>query len=111
VPFIHLYANQAAVTAKRNAATATRYPVGSLLVKEKFESKEASKPNLITVMEKITDTGSIDDWRFVMIRLKDRSIVQERSEASCKECHSRYKKSGFISPETDDLLAGFTDKK
>lgn len=106
-PGIHLYASSSAI-AVRKTSTTPRYPVGTLLVKEKFDTKEAATPTLITVMEKTANRGRVDDWRFTMIRLADRSIVRETARMSCAECHARYTGTDFVSQVTDDLLAKFT---
>lgn len=106
-PGIHLYASSSAI-AVRKTSTTPRYAIGTLLVKEKFDTKDAAAPSLITVMEKTANQGRVDDWRFTMIRLADRSIVRDTARMSCAECHARYTRTDFVSQVTDDLLAKFT---
>lgn len=106
-PGIHLYASSAAIAVRQTANAVPRYPVGTLLVKEKFDTKDAATPSLITVMEKTASQGRVDDWRFTMIRLADRSIVRDTARMSCAECHSRYADADFVSSVTDGLLAKY----
>lgn len=110
-PGIHLYVNPVAIEARKRKANSRRYPVGSLLVKEKFESKDESAPSIITVMEKVTDTGKVDDWKFYMIRVADRSIVRDAFKVSCIDCHSHYRKSDFVSTATNSLLSSYAKNK
>ncbi len=110
-PGIHLYASPAAIEARRKNSTTRIYPVGSVLVKEKFATKEASESDIITVMEKVSMLGGINDWKFTMIRLADRSIVRDGFKVSCVDCHSRFKESDFVSPGTDSLMSEYASKK
>lgn len=107
---IHLYATKAVIDT-RAASASPRYPVGALLVKEKFDGAEVTTPSIITVMEKIADAGSVDDWRFTMVRVADGSIVKDGFRVSCVSCHERYKRSDYVSHVTDALLAERTKKK
>lgn len=108
-PGLHLYANPKALDAKTRQPSAA-YPVGSLIVKEKFETKGGTTPSIITVMEKVANKGRVDDWQFYMVRLSDRSFVKDEGKTSCTDCHSRYTKTDFISPQTDRLVTAFTQK-
>lgn len=105
VHYINLYASPDAVAARRGGAKPLPHPVGTLFVKEKFEAEPPAKPTLITVMEKVTNTASADDWSYTMIRLSDRSIVRDGFRVSCASCHSHYETTDFITRETDALLS------
>lgn len=104
-PGLHLYATKAVIDTRKKSET-LRYPIGALLVKEKFEARDDAKPSVITVMEKIADEGRISDWRFTMVRVSDRSIVNDGFRVSCVDCHQRYAKLDFVSPVTHEILAG-----
>ncbi len=108
-PGIHIYANELAVKKAREGQA--RFPIGALIVKEKFAQKKDATPDIITVMEKFADTGKIANWHFAMIRLSDHAIVQVEPARSCTRCHSRYDRSDFVSETTDQLLRSFADKK
>jgi hypothetical protein len=103
-PGIHLYANPKAIAARKPESATERFPVGSLLVKEKFDTRQDATPSVITVMEKVADRAVIDDWKFYMIRISDRTIVRDGFKVSCRECHSHYSKSDFVSHVTDRIL-------
>ncbi|CAN5866795.1 hypothetical protein BH11VER1_BH11VER1_27090 [soil metagenome] len=110
-PGIQLYVNPTAIEARKKDSAARIYPIGSVLVKEKFATKEASEPDIITVMEKVSMLGGINDWKFTMIRLADRSIVRDGFKVSCVDCHSRFKESDFVSTVTDSLLSEYASKE
>lgn len=108
-PGIHLYVSREVLEGKRTPDS-SRYPIGSLVVKEKFDIKGDAKPNVITVMEKVADERRVQDWRFYMIRLSDRSFVRDEAKVSCVDCHSRFARSDFVSPVTDELVTDFTPR-
>lgn len=110
VPGIHVYATEAVIGTRAKSDT-PRYPVGALLVKEKFDGTEVTTPSIITVMEKIADAGTVDDWRFTMVRISDRSIVKDGFQVSCASCHERYQKTDYVTHVTDKLLADLAKKK
>src|SRR5688572_27910474 len=58
-PGIQIYANTVALGAPREAIGSIRYPIGSIFVKEKFDTDEESTPSIITVMEKVANTGKV----------------------------------------------------
>ena len=103
-PAMHLYVNQATLDFLGKHADSTRYPLGTLLVKEKFQTKDAEKAHLITVMEKVADDGKVDDWQFTMINLMDHTVVKDGFPAACIKCHAAYGATGFVSGTTVPLL-------
>lgn len=105
-PGIHLYVSPGVLEARSRTGTA-RYPLGSMLVKEKFNLKGDAKPSVITVMEKVADRGRVEDWRFYMVRLSDRSFVPDQGKVSCVNCHSRFDKTDYVSPVTDSLVKDY----
>lgn len=111
-PGIHLYANALALKdAGGPRAPGARLPIGSLVVKEKFEAYEDTTPSLITVMEKVGNAGKVDDWLFTMIRLPERTIVREPPKTSCVECHAKYTRTDYLSDTTFGLLTGYAKKR
>lgn len=109
-PGIHLYANALAIEAREGGGEVIRYPIGSLLVKEKFDTTEDTNPSIITVMEKTANEGRVEDWNFTMIRLADRSVVTEGFKVSCVDCHNHYRRTDFVSSETSRLLEAYVKK-
>lgn len=109
---IHLYANEVALEARRRSPEAAgAWPVGSVLVKEKFESASASDPVLLTVMEKTASAGKVDDWQFYTVSLPGGATERSTSGSSCTECHVRYGKTGYVSSLTDGLLTAAAKRK
>ena len=106
-PGIHLYANRLAIEERKDNPGSHHFSVGTLLVKEKFKGKGSDQPDLITVMEKVTDTGKVDDWQFTMIQIADRTIVRDGFTVSCTKCHSRFPESDFVSHLTDALVTNY----
>jgi hypothetical protein len=104
---IHVYASPAAIEARKKGRD---YPVGAKLVKEKFDSPQPETPALITVMEKVADTGAVTDWEFYMIRLSDRTLIREGQRQNCADCHGHFKNTGYVSKRTDNLLHQFHDQ-
>jgi hypothetical protein len=109
-PGIHVYANYAALKAHEGGGESVRYPVGSLFVKEKFDEAGEAKPSVITVMEKLTDEGRVEDWKFTMIRMSDRAVVTEGFKVSCIDCHSNYRRSDYVSMQTQVLIDAYGKK-
>ena len=106
-PTVHLYVNQALIDYRKLHPDAVRYPVGSVFFKEKFDGED--KATLATIMTRIADNNRADDWRYEMIELPSRAPAKIDA-VSCRDCHERYEKQGFISGTTSKALAGFLKK-
>jgi hypothetical protein len=74
------------------------YPVGTVLIKQKFPKVDAKEPELATIMRK-RETGywpQNGDWEYAVIS-GDQSVVVGRGRIdSCAECHAQYEKTGFV---------------
>lgn len=101
---ILIYVSQNVLETRRENPGSKTHPVGALIVKEKFDSATNAAPGIITVMEKMTDTGRVEDWRFFMIRVADRTIIKDGFKRSCVDCPSRWEENDFVSHPTDRLL-------
>jgi hypothetical protein len=108
---IRLYANDRAIEAVGRWTGGSRFPIGTLLVKEKFETTTDSAPSGITVMEKVADQGKVEDWLFYAIRLPKVSIVRERAKVSCEECHADNRLTDFVSAKTFSYLWAYARKQ
>lgn len=60
-------------------------PIGSIVVKEK-EPQSGSAPTLLTVMEKVSNSGKIDDWHFYTFSGDGKKQLDTGSPA-CRKCH------------------------
>ena len=106
-PTVHLYVNQAVIDYRKLHPDAVRYPVGSVFFKEKYDADE--KATLATIMTRIADHNRADDWRYELIELPSRA-PSKIDAVSCRDCHERYEKQGFISKTTTNALAAFLKK-
>ncbi len=102
-----VYANAPALARAATIEDGGHLPVGSILVKEKYETRGAAQPQLITVMEKTGDTGTVDDWLFTMVKLPEGQIVREHTNVECALCHSEYDRTDFVSVRSFNLLQQF----
>ena len=105
-PGIHIYLNDAALQVK-NENLNSIFPVGSVIVKEKFNQKNAVTPSLITVMEKVANRGKVSDWRYSMISVPDQRLITGKAKPNCQSCHVRYRRDDFVSPYTLDNLKAY----
>lgn len=108
---LHLYANPSALKGFRSDSKGVHYSVGAVWVKEKYEKMNDFNPSIITVMEKVTDRGSVDDWVFTLIRLSDKTEVTERGTVSCLDCHKKFPENDFVSPFTVKMMQDFLSEE
>jgi len=75
-----------------------RFPVGSIIVREKLTQAESATPQVLVAMIK-RERGfnpQADDWEFLLLDGKV-SVVQRREKiGSCQACHAQQKKSDFV---------------
>lgn len=103
-PGIRTYGNAGAVKGMKMVKQ-PRFAVGSLLVKEKFEKKDAKKPSLITVMKKVYEGTGARTWQYMMVDLSKNKILttvdpkklKDPSSNKCVSCHERYEGSDGVS--------------
>jgi hypothetical protein len=75
-----------------------RYPVGSLIVKAKYPSKDRAPIELFTVMRKMKpgyapETG---DWEYSVVDGDAHRILARGKIASCIRCHNDYQATDFV---------------
>lgn len=75
-----------------------KFPVGTMILKEKFPDMDAKVPELYTGMLK-QEKGynpKAGDWEFFVLS-GDRNAVTARGRIdSCMDCHQQYAKSDFV---------------
>lgn len=101
---LHLYANEKALDYRRENPEAFDYPIGSVFRKVKYAGEDAEKPHLATIMKRVGNKGTVEDWEFRMVTLPDEKEVTEIRKEICADCHSKYEKRGFVSRETETAL-------
>ena len=83
-----------------------KFPVGSMIVKEKLGSPDSTKPELLTAMIK-REAGydpEEGDWEYLVLDGAASTIVERGKLTRCSGCHRPYKFSDFVTrtylPET-----------
>ena len=83
-----------------------KFPVGSMIVKEKLGSPDSTKPEMLTAMIK-REAGydrEEGDWEYLVLDGAASKIVERGKLKRCSVCHRPYKFSDFVTrtylPET-----------
>jgi hypothetical protein len=71
------------------------FSVGSMIIKEKKgHNHGAPTGDVITVMEKVSDKGTANDWIFKISSLSDKKDLTDEFNKTmpmtCTKCHSQY---------------------
>jgi hypothetical protein len=75
-----------------------KFPVGSMIVKEKLGSADSTTPELLTVMIK-REPGydpKNGDWEYLVLDGPASKIVEQGKLARCSGCHRSYDYSDFV---------------
>ena len=75
-----------------------KYPIGSMIVKEKLGSADSTKPELLTAMIKREpgynpETG---DWEYLVLDGSASTIVERGKLTRCSGCHNLYQHRDFV---------------
>jgi hypothetical protein len=74
------------------------FPVGSMLIKEKFDRQSGGKPTLFTGMVK-REKGfapKVGDWEFFVVNLAKKRFVERGKMESCVGCHQTVANEGYV---------------
>lgn len=106
---ILVYANDVALDYRRANPKKHDYPIGSVFLKEKYRDLKVTEPHLATVMNRVGESGAIDDWEFSVKSLSDgkQSGLSRNEAAACIDCHSGFKAFGFVSRNTEREVLKF----
>ena len=83
-----------------------KFPVGSMIVKEKLDKADSTKPDLLTAMIKREPGYNPEsgDWEFLVLDGPASKIEERGKLTRCSSCHQPYEKSDFVTrtylPET-----------
>ncbi|MGH9766943.1 MAG: Uma2 family endonuclease, partial [Blastocatellia bacterium] len=97
-PGVVYYINEIARQGLKTFSEKKRFPVGSIIVKEKQERRTEDSVQIITVMKKAYAGSGEDSWDYKMYDTRKWTEVdlskQKRAflNSGCIECHRRYKK-------------------
>ena len=96
--FVTVYVNDAGRRAMLEELR-PRFPVGSLIVKEKLPARDSSEPELLTAMykrEEGYDPGG-GDWEYFVLDGQGREVRSRGKLESCRACHQTYPHTDFVS--------------
>lgn len=104
---ILVHVNQVLLDYRRKNPKGTDFPVGSVLLKEKF-AEGAKVPHLYTRMERKSLKGEVKDWEFSAVSLDGSEDPRSFKAARCMSCHDDFDETGFVSEASvfkmDDFL-------
>ena len=95
--FINVYVNSTGkdeMLTKKNP----KFPVGTVIVKEKLSSPDSQTPELLTVMIK-REKGfnpEVGDWEFMTLDGEATKVTSRGKLENCKACHLDYEQNDFV---------------
>jgi len=96
--FVTVYVNDAGRRAMSEELR-PRFPVGSLVVKEKLNARDSSEPELLTAMYK-REAGydpEGGDWEYLVLDGRGKEVRARGKLESCRACHQAYPGTDFVS--------------
>ena len=94
-----VYANEPAARAM-SAGEAAKFPVGSVIVREKLLSADQTKPELLAVMVKraagFNPAGG--DWEFLILDGAASRVRDRQKKGGCLDCHASQRDRDFVFP-------------
>jgi len=92
-----VYANDLARAA---FATGARFPVGSVIVRERLLNPSDATPQLLAVMIKrapgFHPKGG--DWEFLLVNGSASEVIDRQKKGSCLDCHASQRGKDFVFP-------------
>lgn len=83
-----------------------KFPIGSMIVKEKLGSPDSTKPEVLTAMIKRGPGYNPEsgDWEYLVLDGAASTIIEQGKLTRCSGCHRPYEHSDFVTrtylPET-----------
>jgi hypothetical protein len=95
--FINVYVNSVGkdeMLTKKNP----KFPVGTVVVKEKLENPDSPSPELLTVMIKRKKgfNPEVGDWEFMTLNGDASEVTSRGKLANCQACHLNYERNDFV---------------
>ena len=96
--FVTVYVNDAGRRAMLEERR-PRFPVGSLIVKEKLPARDSAEPELLTAMLKHEAGYDPEggDWEYLVLDGLGREVRARGKLESCRACHQEYPHTDFVS--------------
>jgi hypothetical protein len=95
--WIHVFISPGGTNAMRTGKGT--YPVGTVILKQKFLDGAGTKTDFYTGMRK-REAGynpELGDWEFFALDLTGETVIARGKIESCMDCHSKYAKTDFVS--------------
>ncbi len=94
--FGEVYANDLAKTELEKKKP--KFPVGSIIVREKNLTETSKKPEILIAMIKREKGFSkkTGDWEFLVFNGKDLQMQKRETKGNCADCHSKTKKTDWV---------------
>lgn len=91
--FVNAVGKEAMLMQKR-----PKFPVGTVIVKEKLSSPDSLIPELLTVMIKRAKgfNPKVGDWEFMTLNGDATEVTSKGKLENCQTCHIGYKQNDFI---------------
>jgi Cytochrome P460 len=85
------------------ASDKPKFPEGSIVVREKFLTKDAAQPELLAAMIKRPAGFSpkSGDWEYLILDGTVTKVRDRKKKGDCYECHSEHKDRDFTFPLTE----------
>jgi hypothetical protein len=95
--FITVYVNDAGRRAMLEDLR-PRFPVGSLIVKEKLPARDSTEPELLTAMYKREPGYDPEggDWEYMVLDGRGEEVRARGKLESCRACHQDYPHTDFV---------------
>jgi hypothetical protein len=83
-----------------NGGPLTRFPTGSIIVREKLNKADDEQPQLLTVMIKRRRgfNSKANNWEFLAIDGTMTKIIDRQKDGSCLACHVSQEQHDFVYP-------------
>ena len=96
-----VYVNDAAREAMQSKRAA-KFPIGSIIVREKLSKADDAKPQLLAVMIKRASgfNTHADDWEFLTVDGALTKVRERQKTGSCLKCHASQRDEDFVFPPT-----------
>lgn len=77
-----------------------KFPVGSVIVREKFAKRDDAQPQLLAVMVKRSAgfNPKRGDWEYLIVDGGLTKIRERQTKGSCSACHAQQKDRDFVFP-------------
>ena len=76
----------------------TKFPRGSIIVREKLSTPTAASPDVLVVMVKREKNFNpkANDWEFLTVSGDIKKVEKREKEGKCQQCHASEAKNDFV---------------